>query len=377
MPDGKQTVVVTGVAGNLGLRLLPHLAGYNVIGLDIKPPVADAPLSFEKVDLGREASCGQLVELLRRSKAVAVVHLAFVIDPVRTGVLQNDHMWQINVAGTARVMEAITEVNRNYGGRVQKFIFPSSVSAYGSDLAFPATESTPLGGHTLPYAVHKREADEVVQYRASKLGSCSTYILRPHIYAGATMQNYLIGALRGTPTGRGKIAQRWREKGVRLPLVVPLGERYERNLFQFVHVDDVARLIAYILYQPETTARTMILNVAGRGQPITFGRCAEIAHQKVIRVPSAAACRMILSALWKLGISGMPPEALPYVIGSYTMDTSRLRAFLGSEYEHVIRYTSEDALRDCFTPSHPDEHLPDSQDNEPAPQNTTVFGPTQ
>ena len=35
-----------------------------------------------------------------------------MLDPVRAGVLDLDRMWQINVAGTARVMEAITEANR-------------------------------------------------------------------------------------------------------------------------------------------------------------------------------------------------------------------------------------------------------------------------
>jgi nucleoside-diphosphate-sugar epimerase len=146
---------------------------------------------------------------------------------------------------------------------------------------------------------------------------------------------------------------------------MPKGERYQRNMFQFVHVDDVARLIAQILYRPETTNRTLILNVAGRGQPISSSRCAEIAGQRVVRVPGETTCRMILRALWNLGISGMPPEALPYVIGSYTMETTRLRAFLGSEYERVIRYTCEEALRDCFAPIH-QEHQSHAPENEPA-----------
>ena len=65
------------------------------------------------MDLGDEDSCRQLFLLLRDSRAEAVVHLAFVLDPVRAGVLDVDRMWQINVAGTARVMEAITEANRD------------------------------------------------------------------------------------------------------------------------------------------------------------------------------------------------------------------------------------------------------------------------
>jgi UDP-glucose 4-epimerase len=350
MHDRRQTIVVTGISGNLGTRLLPLLSGYNVVGVDMVEPATDRAMRFERVDIGRESACSSIVELLREVNASAVVHLAFVIDPVRTGVLDVHRMWQINVAGTARIMEAITEVNR-HGGNVQKFIFPSSVSAYGSDLARPAVETSPLNAHTLPYAVQKRESDEVVQYRAAALGTCNTYILRPHIYAGASMQNYLVGALRGTPTGPGKIAARWRKQGLRLPLVLPYGQRYMHNLFQFVHVDDVARLIAYILGQTSPPGGMTILNVAGRGDPLPFAKCAEIAGARIVRLPGRAACGILLQTLWSLGISGIPPQALPYMIGSYTMDTSRLRAFLGGDYTRVIQYTVEEALRDCFAPA--------------------------
>jgi len=188
MSPGKPVVVVTGIAGNLGQRLLKQLADFDVAGVDLYAPRGAAYGRFERADLAEERSCGQLVSLLRETHAVAVVHLAFVIDPVRTGVLDPDRMWQINVAGTARVMEAIAEVNR-MGGQVRRFIFPSSVSAYGSHLPPRVNEAYPLRGHTLAYAIHKREADEVVRSRAPSLGRCSAYILRPHIFGGASVEN--------------------------------------------------------------------------------------------------------------------------------------------------------------------------------------------
>src|SRR4051794_25521263 len=183
--SARPTVVVTGIAGNLGQRLLPLLKDFSVLGLDIHEPSSSLQLSrFENFDLAQEASCQVLIELLRATRAVAVVHLAFVIDPVRTGVLDVPRMWQINVAGTARVMEAITEVNRAGTGTVTKFVFPSSVSAYGPELPYPVTEDYPLGAHTLAYAMHKQEADDVARLRAPALGACTTYVLRPHIFAG-------------------------------------------------------------------------------------------------------------------------------------------------------------------------------------------------
>jgi len=166
--------------------------------------------------------------LIRESRACAVAHLAFVIDPMRTGVLELDRMWQINVAGTARVMEAITEANRDET-IVRKFIFPSSASVYGTDSAAPATEETPLAAHTLPYAIHKMECDKVVQQRAPALRGCSVYMPRPHIFTGATMENYIVGAFRGTPNGRGRRAQKMRDAGKRLPLMLPYGKHYLQN----------------------------------------------------------------------------------------------------------------------------------------------------
>jgi nucleoside-diphosphate-sugar epimerase len=346
MPSEKPLVVVTGIAGNLGARLLPLLGDFSVIGVDVSPPHTDLPLQFERIDLGEESSTRVLYELLRDTRPASVIHLAFVIDPVRSGVLDPTRMWQINVSGTARVMEAITEANRSVDSGIKQFIFPSSVSVYGSNLASPATEESPRAAHTLPYAMHKKQSDEVVQQRSSALRGCSVYILRPHIFAGASVENYLLGAFRGTPNGKGVRAEKMRSEGKRLPCMLPRGQQYLNNKIQFVHVDDMARLLTHILRRDPEPQRLTILNVAGRGEPLTFARCIEIAQAKLIRVPGKWAMRLVLQFLWKQQISAIPPEALPYMTGEYIMNTDRLRAFLGGEYESVIRYTIADAFAD-------------------------------
>jgi nucleoside-diphosphate-sugar epimerase len=348
MEEVRPTVVVTGISGNLGLRLLPQLAGFQVIGIDLNPPKTERRVQFVPMDLGKEASCRELFLLLREARPVAVIHLAFVIDPARTGILDLDQMWQVNVAGTARVMEAVTEANRE-DAIVQKFIVLSSVAAYGSDLPDRVTEEFPLAGHTLPYAIHKMEADKVVQQRAPALRGCSAYMLRPHIFAGSSVENYILGAFRGTPNGRGERAAKMRSKGKRLPCMLPYGKEYPEKRIQFVHVDDVARLIAHILRKTDPESqRLTVLNVAGRGEPLTYERCIEIAKAKLVRVPGKRAFRGILQLLWKFGISTIPPDATPYMIGEYTMNTDRLHKFLGIEHEDVVRFTIEDAFADCF-----------------------------
>src|ERR1700691_4972411 len=240
MASAKPVVVVTGIGGNLGSRLLPLLGDFSVIGVDLNPPQTDLPLQFERLDMGEESSTRVLFELLRDTQPASVAHLAFVIDPVRTGGLDTERMWQINVAGTARVMEGVTEENRTAQFPLRQFIFPSSVSAYGPNLPEPAREESVLAAHTLPYAIHKKQSDEVVQQRAPALRGCSVYILRPHIFAGASVQNYLLGAFRGTVNGTSARAEKMRSEGKRLPCMMPRGQQYLDNKIQFVHVEDRA-----------------------------------------------------------------------------------------------------------------------------------------
>ena len=341
-------VLITGVAGNLGVRLLPLLSNHQVIGVDMVPPSqASVSAHFERIDLGTEGSCGQLVNLLCEYDVRSVVHMAFVIDPLRTGVTDTTRMWQINVAGTARVMEAIAEANRR-GGKIDRFIFPGSVSAYGPETPPLVMESRPLAAKSLPYALHKQECDEVVQYRAAKLGACATFLLRPHIFVGASVENYLVGALRGTPTGKGSLARRARANNRRLPLLIPRGQKYLEKKIQFVHVDDMARLIAYLLDKQNAGTDLQIMNVAGDGDPLTMQQCANIAGATLLRLPTRWLCKTILKLMWNIGLSGVPPSAFPYVVGSYTMDTTRLRNVLGPDYKRVIRHTIEEALADTF-----------------------------
>src|SRR5580658_924979 len=350
MDTAKPTVLVTGVSGNLGQRLLPQLSDYKVVGVDIAPPTHSPQqvARFVPLDLGGEESTRELLLLLREVQPVSVVHLAFVIDPQRAGVLDVDRMWRINVAGTARVMEAITEANRNTPSVVRQFIFPSSVSAYGSDLPAPAGEDAALNAHTLPYAIHKKESDLVVQQRAPSLRGCGVFILRPHIFAGATVENYLMGAFRGTPNGKGSRAARMRQSSKRLPCMLPFGQKYLDNKIQFVHVDDMARLIAWILRREPEAQRLTILNVAGRSDPLTFAQCIELAHAKLWRVPGQWGMRRVLQFLWDWNISAIPPDAVPYMTGQYIMNTDRLQKFLGNDYARVIEKTNHEAFTDSF-----------------------------
>jgi nucleoside-diphosphate-sugar epimerase len=348
MGDSAPAVVVTGISGNLGRRLLPLLGSFRVVGVDFRPPETDHPLQFEQMDLAEEASCQQLLHLFKDVRPVAVLHLAFVMDAVRTGLLDPERIWKSNVPGTARIMEAVTEANRDWP-MVEKFIFLSSVSAYGPDLSKPATEETPLAARTYHYGVQKMEADRVVQQRAPALRGCSVYILRPHIFAGAGLDNYFIEAFRGIPGGSSKRAERMRAEHKRLPCLLPSGKKYLANRIQFVHIDDVARLVAFILKKTDPEAqRLTVLNVTGRGTPLTYEQCVNIARAKLVRIPGERLFDWVLQFFWKMRISTIPPDVMPYMLSDTVMDTERLQEFLAAEYKNVIKYPIAEAFAECF-----------------------------
>lgn len=351
MDEEKPSVVVTGISGDLGLRLLPQLAGYRVTGIDLHPPLTNLPLRFVQLDLGLEESCRELFLLLRELRPVALIHLAFVMDPVAAGINDLDRIWQINVGGTARVMEALTEVNRDEA-IIKKFIFLSCASAYGPNLPSPASEDSKLAAHTLAVTIHKMESDQAVQQRAPSARGCSVYVLRPAAFAGPSADNYLVAVLRGTTAGHGKLATMLFRDGKRLPCILPWGKKYIENRIQFVHVEDVARLITYILRKTEPEARRLtVLNVSGRGEPLTLESCLKISQAKLLRVPGVWGMRTLLKIFWKIGISRIPPEATPYLSGEEIVNTSRLREFLGPYDADVIRHSVSDALADSFSGS--------------------------
>jgi nucleoside-diphosphate-sugar epimerase len=348
----KPTVLVTGISGSIGRRLLPHLADYQVIGTDIREAESQENLfRFEKIDLSEERSCDQLLDLIRAYGPETVVHLAFVDNPSQLRQLDTHALWSINVAGTSRVIEAIAEHNRMVGG-IEQFVFPSSAVVYGPQPQLPVREEARLDARGLIYALQQQEADLTVQARASDLRRSKTYILRSQFFAGAGVENYPLAVFRGNPVGNGFIARRLRQRAQRLPLLLPSQGDYLEHKFQFVHVDDVARLISYIVHRRQPDGPLTILNVAGRGDALSLRRCAEIAQLPVKNLPGVGLCRQAFSLLWKWGVSDVPAEILPYILGSCVLDTARLRVFLGEHYRAVIQSTCEEALAESFAAGH-------------------------
>lgn len=349
-------ILVTGISGNLGCRLAPLLKGYDIVSADLFPPPSGVRAGeFYQLDLSGAEGREKLARLVLDSGVEAVLHLAFVVDQVRSGILDRERMRQTNVEGTRRLLEAVAEANSHGGGtaggpgpaapRVRLVVYLSSVSAYGTGQQAPLTEDAPLAAHSLPYAVDKRETDLLCQQMFPRLGGAALYIYRPHIYAASATQNWLIDGVRGRASGRGWLAQLARRTGWHVPVVLPAAADARKPL-QFVHTDDVARALAWTLSHFREGALE-ILNLAGEG-PLALEDCAKLARTPIVRLGSDGLVRFLLRFFYAMGLSAVPPEALPYYLAPPTMDTRRLRAALGHDYEQVVRFTTRAALEDAL-----------------------------
>ncbi|MGH9512301.1 MAG: NAD-dependent epimerase/dehydratase family protein [Terriglobales bacterium] len=349
MDEDKPNLILTGISGRLGIRLLPHLKEYAVTGIGLTPPGTSHTVNFVRLDLGLEESCRELFLLMRTLRPVAVIHLASFTGSSGSRSDDAARTWQINVAGTARVFEALTEVNRDEE-IIKKFIFLSCALAYGTRLGGPVSEDQKLAAASLSLAIHKLEADQAVQQRAPSARGCSVYLLRSAVFAGAGISNYFVGAFRGAPPRDPDSRDvRVMKDGKRLPCILPWGKKYAQSQIQFVHVEDVARVIQFILRKTDPESKRLtILNVAGRGEPLALQTCAEISGTKLLRIPGRWATRQLMSILQKIGVSEFPPEAVDYLFDGPIINTGRLRDFLGPYYEDVIRYTISEAFADSF-----------------------------
>jgi len=336
-------VLVTGISGNLGRRLAPLLEGYEVISADLFPPPASARAGeFHAVDLSTPEGREKLGRLVVESEPDAVLHLAFVVDQVRSGILDRERMRQTNVEGTRRLLEAVAETNRN-GTQVKLFAYLSSVSAYGTGQPPMLREDAPLTAHTLPYAIDKRDTDLLCQEMFPRLGGAALYIFRPHIYGGAGIQNWLIDGVCGRASGRGWLARWARRHKWHIPAALPHGAN-GKNPIQLIHADDVARILAWTLAHFRKGAQE-ILNVAGAGS-LTLEECMQISRTPILRPGGEGIVRMLLRISYAMGLSAIPAEALPYYLAAPTMDTSRLRTALGKDFEEVVRYSTRAALEE-------------------------------
>ena len=339
----RPTILVTGLSGNLGQHLAPLLQEHPLVGIDLfRPRVNHPQVEFCQLDLSQPDAPDVLENLIGEAQVQLVVHLAFVLDPARTGATERQRQWEINVRGTGHLLDAIERVNQTRP-QVQSFLYLSSVTSYGPMLPGPVDEDYPQHPHTYIYALHKKETDQLCRERFPRLNGCSVYIVRGHIFLGPNVENFIVSSLRGRPARRGGFGRWLARHGWKLPLLLPRGPEYD-GLYQFMHIDDAARLMAWLCHHFEP-GKLVILNAQGRGSPLTAADIGRVGRTRVLRLGSYRFIGFLYRLFWALGVSPVPADAYPYFAGSYVMNTERLERLLGDDYPRIVRFTSEEAMR--------------------------------
>ncbi len=301
--------LITGGSGYIGSRLTDLLVERDdteVVNVDIRPPaVPRSRTRFIKMDIRDRGMRG----LFERERPDAVVHLAFVLNPIR-----DEHtMYDIDVNGTQNVLEAASAAD------VQQLLVASSTTAYGAfpDNPVPLTEEHPVRG--LPayeYARDKTEIDRLCQLWAAQHPDRVMTIVRPTIVFGPNVDNYIVRFWLTSP-------------------FFPLLDGNDPD-WQFVHEEDVVYAISRLLGE----RREGIFNLTADGT-IKLSEAARIAGVKVRKMPLRV-YRRIAATAWRLRVPNVeaPPGQIDFLLYPWIASNDKIK----SELDWTPRYTSRETF---------------------------------
>jgi len=286
-----RTIVITGVAGPVGQRLVWHLGHETldrIIGIDDR---ASRP-GPGHLDVGRaDLATADLAEAF--SGADTVVHLAWSPGrPCRGGQPS-----RVNVDTTRRVLAAAGAAG------VDTVVHLSSAAVYGAwpDNAVPLTEEAALRPNVgVLDAVHHAEAERLVADWAEAHRRAAVSVLRPAAMLGPGADSWLARALAG-------------RSGLRSDRTDPAR--------QFVHVDDVATAAAVAV----TERLDGVFNVAADGWITSDVLRSLSSARPSLPVPSRLVIPLARWA-WRVRLSDVPPDLLPLTEYAWVVANDRLRA---------------------------------------------------
>jgi UDP-glucose 4-epimerase len=294
--------LITGGSGYIGTRLTEILADRDeadrIVNVDVRPPArSQDKTEFVRGDVRDRAA---MAGLLERERPDALVHLAFLLNPIR----DEARMYDIDVNGTQAVLSAAAAAG------IHQVLVTSSASAYGAfpDNPRPIAEDWPVRGQPdFSYARHKAEADRLCQLWALEHPDRVMTIVRPCIVFGPNVDNY--------------ISRTWKNSSF-MPVMDGVDEE-----FQLVHEDDVVSAIIGLLEAKAGGA----FNVAGDGS-LRWGESARMIGLRT-RELSFKAVRRLYAIAWALHASRVeaPPGNLNFVRYPWLVSNDKLKAEIGWE----------------------------------------------
>jgi len=298
-------VAITGVAGYFGRKIMERLERNEEVEKVVGISRRKYDHSFSKLDYHRmDVRSDKLGELFAENEVDAVVHLAFVLNPIHN----KKEMRSIDIEGAKNVLEASERAG------VKKIIMTSSTTVYGTWPNSPVyTEESPVKPHpTYYYSRHKVEIEKVCNAFKEKNDNITLTIFRPCLVLGPTTEQFYAKLLN------------WPI----LPLVG--GSNPE---MQFIHEDDIGRAYEFFLMN----SHEGVFNIVGEGT-ISWKEVIETAGKKAVKMPDSV-LYPLLKALWGLHLVQIPPEILDFV--KYPWVASGEKA---KKAGFVPQYSSKEAL---------------------------------
>ena len=313
------TVAVTGPTGAIGKALMRALESDDsverVVGMARRPfdPLSQGwtKVEYRQGDVLDEAAVRGLVAV-----ADVVVHLAFLIFGSR------EETTRVNLAGSRNVFKAALDA------RVDRFIYTSSVAAYGFHDDNPDLlheDVPPRGSDEHYYSAQKAELEKTLRDMA--VGSkTDVFVFRPCIVAGPTATE-LVENIPYVQLGD-RLPDPVRNLVGTIPLLRPVIP--DPGIpFQLVHEDDVARALVAAIDGGRVPGT---YNLAADGE-ITLTDLAHALGWYAIPIPELA---VDLTARVVSRIPLMPARAswISALSVPVLMDTSKAKMNLGWEPEH-------------------------------------------
>ena len=289
--------LITGGSGYIGGRLTEVLSARDetekIIDVDVKPPARSYPKTeFVQGDV-RDGNA--IRQLLERHDVDALIHLAFILNPIRDEAM----MYDVDVNGTQATLQAASDAG------TPQVMVTTSATAYGAfpDNPKPIAENWPVrGAPDFSYARHKADSDRVCQLWAADHPDRVMTIVRPSIVFGPNVDNYIVRSFENNP-------------------FVPVLDGVEEE-FQLVHEDDVASALIALLDAKAGGA----FNLAGDGT-MTWRQSAELIGKKAREV-SLKNMKRLNAAMWRLHVprTESPPGNLDFIRYPWVVSTEKLKS---------------------------------------------------
>ena len=258
-----------------------------ILGFDVRPPAkGHHKLVFDEVDVRSPGLAARL------EGVDCLVHLAFVMDPIRDESVMRD----VNVNGSQNVFKSAGRAG------VPSVVYTSSAVVYGAhpDNPVPLTEEAPLRANLdFSYAAHKLEVEYVLREFESEHPETHVVVLRPAIVFGPRADNAWSHALEQP---------------------VLFGVAGYAPPLQLVHEDDVARALQWAV----TTEARGAFNLAAEGW-LDAAEALDVAGRRARFLPEPLAFALA-ARLWRLGLSEVPAGYLHYVMHPWVVSTDKLVA---------------------------------------------------